>query len=557
MMRDPAQILIVEDDPDWLEIYQMELEDGDYAIATARSVKDASAQIRTQSFDVVITDLRLIGDDMGGMSILHFIRQERPDVQVILFTAYGSAEYARQALRDGAYDYLTKPLDYDHARLTIKAAITTRRQLLKKRDKTIENLLGNLVFPERFLFSATPMRNVISSAAKQAERDDHVLIIGPRGTGKGLLAEAIHFGSSRDGFLLVNCTSLSERTLERNVFGHTDTNGEWQSGYLQTLTGGTLVLDGISGLSRRLQVALSYVLQNGVLQTDEKQDIPIDVRIISLDTEDLVESVAEGLFDETLYNQLAQSLIQIPPLRERRDERHNDILQLSQYFITKYGEKPYPELTEEAREALVSYAFPGNVRELQKIIRRLISKVSNGRITLEQLPSQVVKANAHTGLGIQDGKVLCPHGNFHCDQTDAIQQGYQNKRRVYLRLNSVSPSGFAEQAHLAITRSGFTVQRQVSTDGKRVPHCRYCMPIQMSHYAIIDLSSDDPTLLYELGLVHSLGLPVLFLKQENVTLTGFLNEVNSLVYQSVEQVNASLTCCYPAKGLSSGESSTR
>ncbi|MBZ0285643.1 MAG: sigma 54-interacting transcriptional regulator [Anaerolineae bacterium] len=543
-MTTSAQVLVVEDDADWLDIYADELHDDSYVLHTARTVKQASAKIKEMELDVVVTDLRLIGDNMGGMGILDTIKSTRPDIQVIIFTGYGSFEDAQQALRRGAYDYLTKPLDYNHARLTIRAAISVRQQFLDGQKKRRERLEAKLSFPDRFLYSSTPMRETLAKAAQQADRSDNVLILGPTGTGKGLLAEAIHFGSKRGQFALVNCTSLSERTLERTLFGYADEIGNWNPGYLETLAGGTLVLDTVSGLSKRLQVILAQNIENRVLSTNpDRPPISLTVRIIGIDQSNIRELVETGLFDKGLYDQLAQDVIDVPPLRDRRDERHNDISLLAEYFITKFANtETLPELTPDALERLLAYPFPENVRELQMIMRRAIVQAIKGEIMPHHLPAQVVSHGIQAGLGITSSgysteRVLCPHGNFLCNQVENIREGFLNVQRVYLRVTDSTQPGVTEQVHLAITRLGFNVQRPVSTEGKLTLQCRSCIPIQMSRFAVVDLSPNDPNLLYEIGMMHSLGVHTLLLKAKTTSLENF-TPFSIIEYENSEQIGS-------------------
>lgn len=542
-MSEKAKILIVEDDREWLDIYEMELEDDSYDILTARTVEEASQFVGEETVDVVVTDLRLIGDTHGGMSILDYVKQTRPDIQVIIFTGYGSSQDAQQALRRGALDYLTKPLDYDVARLAIRRAIEARKQYLEGIRKIRERVEGKLVFPDRFLYSSAPMRKVVSEASRQADTANHVMIVGPGGTGKGLLAEAIHLGSERAGFALVNCISLSERTLEHTLFGTEGPDGHWQPGYLQRLAGGTLVLDHVSGLSIRLQELLMQTLLEKRLPSQFGVSAAIDdVRIISTDHEEILEDLEMGLFIPALFKLLAQPLIRVPPLRERRDERHNDVSHLAEYFITKYASgENLPELTDEALAHLKAYPFPQNVRELHLIMRRAVALAGKGPITDAHLPLRVTRFGAATGMGIvpvdsSGDDVLCPHDGFRCDQVAEIRGRFHGQAYIYLRTGSSTASGFAEQVYRVAGQFGLKVQGEATIKEARILPCHFCVPVQSSRYAIIDLTSDDPHLVYELGVLHALGIHTLLLKAVSVPdLPGF-EDTLSVEYNTVTEV---------------------
>jgi DNA-binding NtrC family response regulator len=380
-----SDVLIVEDDADWLEIYSTNLASEKYKITKARTVKRASKLLDQQEFAVVATDLKLLGADTGGFDILEMVREGSPDTLVIIFTGVGGKQDAFEAMRRGAYDYVTKPLDYDHVKRVIESAIEVRQQKLAYRRHTPKSRKIDLPFPEKFVGSSQIIKHVLSQVADVIESTKPVLIWGTSGTGKALITETIHLASKRKRFVLVNCASFSETTLERTLFGFQKDAFpgaiEDEPGLLEQASGGTLVLDKVSDLSPRLQSQLFSVLRHQrVRRMGSSQAVDIDVRVLATSQVNLTIYVSQNLFSKELYEHLSDSIIELPPLKERKDEQTDDVLLLAGYFLDKYapGDGPPPTISDETRHLLQTYDFPGNVRELGDAIRIAVTKTKSG-----------------------------------------------------------------------------------------------------------------------------------------------------------------------------------
>lgn len=518
-------ILVIEDDSILLDTYVSELEEtSEFIIDAAQDIIEAQEKLACNVYDVILTDLKLQAAYEGGLTILHNVKSTQPDTQVIIFTGIGGTDDARQAHRLKADGYMSKPLDFDNVRQVIRNAVIIRQQRVEMRAKLsgkrpIKNKELAFPTPDKFIYACQPMSNLVNHAMRLAATNENLFIIGEVGTGKGLIAEGIHFASGRSNFELVNCGSLSERSLERIIFGWFDEVTEaYNQGILERLSGGTLVLDRISGLGVRLQKKLLNTLKSGKYQVHPSvPEFPINLRIISLEETDLTIEVKQGLFIGELRQLLAQSELRVPPVRERKDTKYKDVMLLADHYISKYflsseTNAINPTLAPETEYILGVYPFPGNVSELERAIKLALDRASDKVIHPQHLPIRMQRYGVKPGLRQLDHdlKVLCPHGSFYCNQTHVIVNAHQAMQGVYAHLPKVD--GLYEMVEGLIKRHGMGFFLPEKVNNARVTLCSTCVPIQSSHYAILDISDANYQTMYEIGMIHALGIPTLFLK---------------------------------------------
>jgi DNA-binding NtrC family response regulator len=358
------------------------------------SGKEGLDVLSGERFDIVISDLLL--PDMNGIDILTQVKLDSPRTEVILVTGHASAETAVQAMKKGAFDYITKPLNIDELRIIIDKAVEKGQLLsenvyLKKqlREKyEFANIIGN----------SQPMQQLFSRMKRIIKTDSTVLILGESGTGKELVAKAIHFNGSRKDkpFVAVNCSAIPENLLESELFGHV--KGAFTGavkekvGKFEAANLGTIFLDEIGTLPMHLQTKLLRVLQEQELErVGSNRQIKLDVRVISATNVNLEEEVKRGNFREDLFYRLNVIPILIPPLRERIE----DILPLTRHFLEKNCrsmQRPIMHLEKDALEALEAYPWNGNVRELENIMERVVALTEGDHITLRDLPTNVAKS---------------------------------------------------------------------------------------------------------------------------------------------------------------------
>lgn len=544
MSERQPHILVIEDEIDLLEYYVFQIEEtNQYVIFSAQTIREAQEHLATQEFDVVLTDLKLHSGTTDGLNILQEVKAKSPDTQVILFTGIGGTEEARQAERLKADGYLTKPLDFERVRQVIQGAVQWRGQRIAAREAISRRKQRHLPTPERLIYACETMVDVIIKASQIAITNNHLFILGEAGTGKGLIAEGIHNSSQRRAFELINCSSFSEMMLDRNIFGYYDeTTNTSQTSVLERLQGGTLVLDNVSSLSLRLQDKLLAVLKSQSLQlSGSNEAIPIDIRIISIDEISLKILVKQGLFSSELYEFLVQTELVVPPLRERRDDKYRDGLILAEHFVKKYniGEHEL-NLSSETEYIIENYPFPGNIRELEKTIR-LALIANNGKaetILPEHLPKRLRRYGIQAGLGAnqQEQKLLCPHGNFYCNQTRLISSLHGTGNNLYLRLsdrdteNSIARIG--ERFGLSTLSSIEDIKDALTQI------CATCVPIQSCQYAVLELAQNSEQVFYELGMLHALGAAVLVVKLYETNLPALFGTTKVMSYQDIEELSS-------------------
>jgi DNA-binding NtrC family response regulator len=392
-----GNILIVDDDPDVQEVLKDRLESLGYRAVPALTGKQGLELLDKESPQMVFLDIEL--PDMNGLEALKAIRKRQNDVAVVIITAYGSIERAVQAMKDGAYDFISKPLKPGYVALIVERAM--ERERLKRELEILSGEAG-----ERYhlvVAKSSNMNLAVDSAKMAATAKSTVLLLGESGTGKELFARAIHKWSDRKSgpFIAVNCVGLSRELFESELFGHEKGafTGAHQlkKGKMELAHGGTVFLDEIGDISTEIQTKLLRFLQEKEFErVGSTKPIQVDVRIIAATNRKLVELVKEGRFRDDLYYRLNVVPIALPALRERKE----DIPVLVHYFLQRFSKetkKNFTDVTPEAMEKLMSYDWPGNARELANTIERAIVMGQSPQITLQDL-SPVIASKAPDAL---------------------------------------------------------------------------------------------------------------------------------------------------------------
>ena len=398
MLPDTDQILVVDDEANLRKVLAAQLGRDGYEVHTAVDGEAALAFLREHHVDLVITDLRM--PKLGGMDLLRSALREQPDLPVIILTAHGTVDTAVEALKTGAFDYISKPFDKDEVRLIVDKALKTRA--LARQDATRQLPPSGPVSSGRaegprfgIIGESTAIAELYAVIDKVADTPSTVLVTGESGTGKELLAETIHAHSARaqGPFVAINCSAIPDELLESELFGHrkgafTGASQDRQ-GLFVTADGGTVLLDEIGDMPFQLQAKLLRVLQEGEIRPlGAQQNVPVDLRVISATHVDLEASIRERRFREDLYYRLNVVSLHIPPLRERLE----DIPLLADHFLAAIAEragKPQKKLSPEALGQLLNHDWPGNIRELQNAMERL-NALSRGPVIAEALVSQAL-----------------------------------------------------------------------------------------------------------------------------------------------------------------------
>jgi DNA-binding NtrC family response regulator len=365
-------VLLVEDKAELRAMLRKALERSGYAVDEAPDGNAAVDKVRSRRYMVVLTDLKLPG--CSGLDVLREVRRADPTIPVILVTAYGSVEEAVTAMKEGAFDFIQKPVDLDHLKLLVERA-ARQQELLRENLLLREEYTARYGFP-RLVGEHASMQQASQMVQRVAVTDSTALLLGESGTGKELFARAIHHLSPRQSqpFVALNCAAIPEGLVENELFGHErgayTGAGSRKIGKLELAHRGTFFLDEIGDLPPAIQSKLLRVLEERCFErVGGTQSIEVDVRIIAATNKDLHAAIADKSFREDLYFRIAALPITIPPLRERGD----DVILLAEHFLERYRRefrKPLLELTEDARAQLRTYPWPGNVRELQNTIER-------------------------------------------------------------------------------------------------------------------------------------------------------------------------------------------
>ncbi len=377
------KILVVDDEQSLREVLSIMLKRAGYTVTSAADGEEAIEHLNKEIFDLVITDLRM--PKVDGMEILKAVKSASPETVVLVITAFATADSAVEAMKHGAYDYLTKPFQVDEVQLIIRNALEKRRltteNMLLKREMASQSSFAQLVG------QSDAMQKVFDVVRKVADSKSNVLIFGESGTGKELVARAIHYNSARSSmpFMAVNCSAVPETLLESELFGHV--KGSFtgaisnKAGLFEVANGGSIFLDEIGDTTPTIQVKLLRVIQEREFRrVGGNQDIKVDVRIVAATNKDLEKAVADGSFREDLYYRLDVIPIRLPPLRLRS----GDIPLLVTHFLERFSKesgKPMPVLTPEAMHVLLGHEWRGNVRELENLIERVVAFSTGGAVT--------------------------------------------------------------------------------------------------------------------------------------------------------------------------------
>lgn len=389
-----SKILVVDDQKTVCYSLQRFLESEGYEVHTTTSGKDALSFLNDAKPDLVIMDVRMPG--MDGIEVLEKIKQLHPDVQVIMMTAFSTTEKAIQSIKLGAYDYLIKPFDNDELLIRVRDAIKTKE--LMNNAVTLD-VSDDYTGGERIIGKSPVMLDIYKQIGKVAPTDATVLIKGESGTGKELIARAIYHYSNRSTkpFLAINCAAIPEQLLESELFGYERgafTGADFKRiGKFEQYSGGTIFLDEIGDMPLGLQAKLLRVLQDGKFQRlGGTETIETNVRIIAATNKDIEDMVKNGTFREDLYYRINVVTINVPPLRERKE----DIKELVHYFIQKYNKKlgkTIKGITTDGLKRLEEYTWPGNVRELENVIQK----------SIVFCPGDYLSILCFEGLGVQEG----------------------------------------------------------------------------------------------------------------------------------------------------------
>lgn len=387
-----ARILIVDDEPSILNVLSTLLKGQGHDCVPARGGEQAKDILRQEQFDLMISDIRMT--PLDGLELLKLAKRMRPDMVVIMLTAYGSVETAVVAMKEGAFDYVTKPFKVDELLITVQRAIEFRAIVTENAQLRAE--LDSRYRFENIVAESAPMRKICDMIQRVAPTDSTILVLGESGTGKELVAKAIHSYSARskERFVPINCAALPEPLLESELFGHV--KGAFtgavanKDGLFEVADGGTIFLDEMGSMPLSIQAKLLRVLQDHEIRKVGGTDsVAVNVRVVAATNDKLETLIEKGKFREDLYYRLSVIPIEIPPLRDRRE----DIMPLAQFMIRKeVGQnRTPPTIAPDVQVALERYPWPGNVRELENAIRHALTFVADGVISMDVLPAKITR----------------------------------------------------------------------------------------------------------------------------------------------------------------------
>ncbi|MBJ6752157.1 sigma-54-dependent transcriptional regulator [Geomonas anaerohicana] len=408
----PPKILIIDDDSSLRRVLEYNLQQEGYDVYTAADGSTGLQYFEEKSPQLVITDLKMPG--MTGFEVLSAIKERAPSTVVIVLTAFGAIDTAVEAMKLGAFHYLTKPFNREELKVTVLKGL--QLQGLSEENRLLKEELSGRTEFKSIVGTSRAMEGVFSVVRKVADTEATVLITGESGTGKELVARAIHSGSSRRAapFVAVNCAAIPRDLLESELFGHV--KGAFtgairdKEGKFQMADGGTIFLDEVGDLPLELQPKLLRVLQERVVEPVGGTSLQkIDLRVVAATNADLERWIAEGKFREDLYYRLSVIPVQLPPLRERVE----DVPLLIRYFCTKFGAEGVT-FTKEALARLKEYAWPGNVRELENTVERLLIMREGDQIGVDELPAKISAAAPPP----EGGVLRLPAGGYSLEQLE-------------------------------------------------------------------------------------------------------------------------------------------
>jgi two-component system NtrC family response regulator len=410
-------LLIIDDEQSQRELLSGYLKKKDFNVYTADSGSEGIKIVNKNNVDIIFSDYKM--PEMTGLEVLEKVVKINPEISFVIITAFGTVENAVKAMRVGAYDYISKPVDLDELDLLIERII--ERKNLKSENQFLKTQLQKKHNLTSVISQSSAMEEVLSVASRAAESKATVLITGENGTGKEIVAKAIHYASPRKDkpIITVNIPALSENLVESELFGHEKgaftSADKMKKGRFEIANRGTIFLDEIGDITPNTQVKLLRTLQEHTIErVGGTESIEIDVRILAATNQDLEKKIEEGTFREDLFYRLNIVRIHVPALNERRE----DILPLIEYFLQKFGKENVKEnvtISKEATDKLLKYNYPGNVRELENIIERAVVLSRSNVITESDLSMKV------TGLK-NEGDLLLPDGGTLVDQVEALEK---------------------------------------------------------------------------------------------------------------------------------------
>jgi two-component system response regulator AtoC len=423
------RILLIDDEENFRHMLSVILKKRGYDVETASNGVDGLKKIDGGSYDTVLCDIRM--PQMDGLEFLKEAQKTGAEATIIMMSAYGTLDTAIEAMKLGAYDYISKPFKPDEIILTLKKA--EERERLRRENLFLKQEVQKEYSFENIISKNERMRQIFDTIRKVAKYKSTILIEGESGTGKELVAKAIHFNSDRSSnpFIPVNCGAIPENLLESELFGHTKgsfTNAvRTKKGLFEEADGGTMFLDEIGELPLQLQVKLLRVLQDGeIRRIGDSRPITIDVRIIAATIKDLDKEVKERKFRDDLFYRLNVLPMKIPPLRERKE----DIPLLVDHFIGKYSRelnKPIEGIIPEALNCLLNFTWNGNVRELENVIERAIVLTESNMIQVENLPAEIQNAKEESRLSLLNDELSIKKASRYLE-IDLIKKALQKTK---------------------------------------------------------------------------------------------------------------------------------
>ncbi len=386
-----SRIMVVDDEESIREFLDIMLKKEGYSVTLAEDGQQAIDLLKGKTFDMIISDLQM--PNVTGIELLKHVKDTSPNIIFLMITAFGTTESAVEAMKMGAYDYITKPFKIDEVRINIANAL--RSQNLEVENRTLKKELEVEYSFQNIVGNSEPMHRIYDLIKRVSSAPTNVLITGESGTGKELIAKAIHYNGplKNKPFVTINCGAIPEALMESEMFGHK--KGSFtgavadKAGLFEVASGGTLFLDEVGELPLQIQVKLLRSIQEKVIRrVGAIDDIKVDVRLIAATNKVLEDMVAQSTFRQDLYYRLNVINIKTPPLRERRD----DIPTLAGHFLRKYAQKlgkNISTISHEAMEVLKKYDYPGNVRELENLIERTVALEAGAEILPESLPPYV------------------------------------------------------------------------------------------------------------------------------------------------------------------------
>lgn len=455
-----ARILLVDDEPSILSVLTALLKAESYEVVPILGGEKARDLIKTEPFDLMISDIRMT--PVNGMELLRLAHDERPQLPVIMLTAYGSVETAIEALKLGAFDYVTKPFKVDELLITVQRALDYSTALTE--NANLKAQLGTRYQLENIIAESPAMKNVCEMIRKVAPTDATVLIYGESGTGKEVVAHAIHANSrrSKKSFMAVNCAALPEPLLESEMFGHV--KGAFtgatsnKEGLFEIAAGGTIFLDEIGSMPPSIQGKLLRVLQEKeIRRVGSNEHISIDARVLAATNVRLEAMLQEGKFREDLYYRLSVIPIEIKPLRERPE----DIMPLVYHFLQREVKDAKPPTVDPAACAtLESYGWPGNVRELENAMKHALAFARDNVITRDVLPAKLSSASIATASRASGTEP------FEDGKSKSLKAFLRAKEKEYLKQILAYTGGDKEKAAKALKISLATLYRKLPEEAE-------------------------------------------------------------------------------------------